>query len=389
MSVTRRAATLVVAGVLASWGCGGPAPGIGRGELLRSLLVQAVDEGRIPGVVALVVHEGDVILEEAFGSSDLEDNRPMTSDTLFFIASSTKPISTTAILGLVDDGTLSLESPASQWLPSLASPLTFDGSTASSPTLRQLLSHTAGFFSNREVQSRHELDPLLPRPDLVYPEWVDELVSHPLRSAPGERFGYGAAGLCVAGRIVELATGASIESTIANRVLIPLGMASTSFRPGEAAAGRHAIAYSRSTGSLQRLAEQPPLNPRFTLVSGGLHSTARDLSRFLLLHLGEGELDGKRVLSRELALEMRRDQTGGVYRAGPDSRTEAYGLGWNLGELGDDGVARVFSHGGALGSMIWADREADLGIVLLVQMPLPEVRSLFDEFVDLTRSLLE
>jgi CubicO group peptidase (beta-lactamase class C family) len=385
----RNVSGIVLAAVLAVWGCGGPAPGVGRNELLRSLLVRAVDAEQIPGAVALVVHEGEVVLEEAVGLADLEAGRPMTTDTLFFVASSTKPISTTAILGLVDHGALSLESPASQWFPSLESPRTVDGATVSSPTLRRLLSHTAGFFSNHEIQSRPELEPLQPRPELVYAEWVEQLVAHPLRSAPGERFGYGAAGLCVAGRIVELATGASIESTIADRVLLPLGMASTSFRPGETAAGRHAVAYSRSTGSLQRLAEQPPLDPRFTLVSGGLHSTARDLSRFLLLHLGEGELDGERILSHDLALAMRRDQTGGVYPAGPEGRTEAYGLGWNLSELGEDGVARVFSHGGALGSMIWADGEADLGIVLLVQMPFPEVRSLFDEFVDLARSLRE
>jgi len=360
--------------------------------LLRARLDRAVQSGEIPGGVVSVIHRGAVVFDEAFGWLDVENRRSVRRDSLFFIASSTKPISTTAILTLVRDGRLQLSDPASRWFPDLARARTADGKPAPSPEVRHLLAHMAGFFSNEDARVSPELQRFAMANEVAdddYRDWVAAMVKVPLRAAPGTRWGYGAQGLMTAGRIVELVTSRNIEDFIGDRVLQPLGMGDTTFRPRTPELrARHALVYSRKGGKLEGVAPQPPDDPKFILVSGGLHSTARDLRQFLLLQLAEGTLGSSQVLPAALAREMRREQTGGVYRRqAPNARYEGYGFGWHLGDFDSSGVARVFAHTGAMGSLLWCDAGAQTGIVFLVQMPSAEVAALQREVVEMVRQI--
>jgi CubicO group peptidase (beta-lactamase class C family) len=356
---------------------------------LRARLERAVQSGEIPGGVVSVIHLGAVVFDESFGWLDVENRRPARRDSLFFIASSTKPISTTAVLTLVRDGRLRLTDPVSRWFPELARARTTDGKPAPSPEVRHLLAHMAGFFSNEDARVSPELARFAMADDIAdddYRDWVAAMLRVPLRAVPGTRWGYGAQGLMTAGRIVELMTSRSIEDFIRERVLSPLQMTETTFHPG--ASERRAVVYSRKASKLERMPQQPPDDPKFILVPGGLHSTARELRQFLMLHLAEGTLGSAQVLPAALAREMRREHTGGVYRAQqPNARYEGYGLGWHVGDFDSSGVARVFAHSGALGSLLWCDAASQTGLVFLVQMPGAEVAALQREVVGMVKQI--
>src|SRR4029450_12131715 len=162
-------------------------------EAISEVLNRAVSEKRIPGAVVLVKQRGKIVFEEAAGYADLESGRRMRGDDIFMIASSTKPFAASTIMALVDRGKIRLDDPVAHYLP--AFPV--------KSTIRQLLSHTSGIFGDsaepEQLESTRNFNRSLK-------EVVELIVRQPLEYPPGEKYSYGGASFCVAGRIVEMLT---------------------------------------------------------------------------------------------------------------------------------------------------------------------------------------
>jgi CubicO group peptidase (beta-lactamase class C family) len=312
------------------------------------------------GVVTLVLRDGRVVHHEAAGYADREKRRRMEKDSVFWIASMTKSVSATAVMILVDEGKLSLDAPASQWLPELKKVKLASGPPKREITLRDLLSHTAGL----QFPPRKATDGAI-----SLRGYALELLKPPLTFEPGSAYEYNF-GITIAGRIVEIVSGQSFEEFVAARLLRPLGMKDTTFHPDDRLRRRLALTYTtdEASGALAR-AYNPFVMPdaatrRMVEPSGGLFSTAADMARFYLMILNGGELDGRRIVSRAAVAEMTKAHTAG-------GKELNYGLGWQTGNAQRKAApafsAQAFGHGGAFGTHGLVDPENKLVVVFMVQ----------------------
>lgn len=325
-----------------------------------------VDDHQISGAVTLVAYRGKVVGLDAVGLANIRENRPMQDDTLFWIASMTKPITATALMILQDEGKLSVSDPVSKFIPEFKE-VTVNGHAPARPmTIQDLLTHTSG-VANPPNDNEH------PNPTLA--ETAVLIAGQPLQFEPGSQWRYGS-GPTVVGRVIEVASGKSYESFLEERIFQPLGMKDTGFYPDAKQRGRLATIYQPGLepGSLEPTSaafinadENAPR--RAPNPSGGLFSTAGDLYRFYQMVLNGGELDGTRILSSEAVKQMTTAKTGDL-QAGfvPGS---AWALGW--GTVSEPtGVTRklspgTFGHGGAFGTQGWVDPQRQLIVVLLIQ----------------------
>ena len=299
------------------------------------------------------------------GLADIAAGVPMAADSLFWIASQTKPITATALMMLVDAGEVCLNDPALKYLPEFAGQMVVVEADeehrllrkpAHAPTIRELLSHTSGLPFCSAVE--HPTFDNLPLHSAVRGQSMTAL-----NSEPGSRYAYANAGFSVAGRIVEVVSGLAYEDFLQQRLFAPLGMTDTTFRPTESQVARLARAYRPAREG--RAPEETPVDQlsypltdrsrRFPFPGGGLFSTARDCAQFCRMILCEGELDGRRYVSAGAVREMSRRQT-------PASLPENYGLGWDIRPDGR------FGHGGALCSNMEVDPRAGLVKVMLVKI---------------------
>ncbi len=336
-------------------------------QAVRARLRLAVERKEIAGAVLTVMHRDSLVFEEAVGWADIENRRPMTVRHYFHLASATKPISATAIVMLVNEGKLSLDEPAAKWFPQLAEP-------GPSPAIRQLLSHTSGMFGLGEGG---EEGGGMYNPRRTLAQAAEGVLRQPLLYKPGEKAVYGGASFLIAGRIAELVSGREFDGLVRDKVFDPLGMTLSFYRLRPARKDvEYPVTYRRGAEGLLRAPHQPqsPESGGLVLVGGGLTSRAADLIPFLQLHRRMGTFASEIRLSPKLAAEMRRDQTGGKWRSPvPGDTSSGYGLGWMLEEIGADGVAYVFGHAGAFGSILWCDARAKLDVVFLTQMPIAQV----------------
>lgn len=327
---------------------------------IRSAMEAEIAAHHAAGTVTLVLHDGQVVHHEAVGAADREKGVAMTKDAVFWIASMTKSISVTAILTLADEGRLSLDEPASNYLPSLKNVKLANGAAPQRPiTLRDLMSHTAGiaFPPRKATDGAHSLA-----------SYTEELVKAPLAFEPGSAYEYGF-GITVAGRIAEIVSGQPFDAFVQERILDPLGMKDTSFHPDDRLRARFVKTYKTADdGKGLALAYNTFVTPeaairRMTEPSGGLFSTASDLAKFYQMILNDGLLDGQRIVSRAAIAEMTKGHSAG-------GKPVPYGLGWQTGTTGKPGIAgfspRAFGHGGAFGTHGWIDPERRLVTVYLV-----------------------
>jgi len=313
------------------------------------------------GVVALVMHQGKVVHHSATGMADREEKRPMALDSLFWIASMTKSISAATILSLVDEGKLTLDEPASRWIPELGTPVLADGTALDRPvTLRDLMSHTSGLaFPGRKASDGAQ----------SLRGYVAELVKPPFSFQPGAAYEYGF-GITVAGRCAEIASGQTFEALVQARMLDPLGMKDTSFHPGDALRARFAKTYKTAEeGEGLVPGYNPFITPdptvrHMTEPSGGLFSTAADLAAFYQMILDGGMHQGQRILSPEAIAEMTKPHHAG-------DQPVNYGLGWQCNLPQKPAVKgsspTSFGHGGAFGTHGWIDPERRVITIFLVQ----------------------
>ena len=285
----------------------------------HTTLRDAVAAGTIPGIVAAATTATGTIDQIAYGRRVLPDGAPMGMDTVFRIASMTKAITATAAMQLVEQGKLSLDAPAAETVPELGAVQVLAGfdadgaprlrAPASPVTLRQLLTHTAGFGYDTW------------NPDLaayatakqIPPARTGKLaaLAMPLAFDPGTRWQYGI-NIDWAGRMVEAASGLDLEAYFRRHVLDPLGMEDTSFLVSPAMEPRLATVHARDGATLTPLAATINAPREFYNGGGGLYATPRDYLRFLRMFLGAGTLDGVRVLRPDTVALMGQNHIGAL-----------------------------------------------------------------------------
>ncbi len=330
-------------------------------DSIRPAMEAAVAQKQAAGIVTLVMEKGKIVHHEAVGMADIRAGRPMERDALFWIASMTKSVNATAIMILVDEGKLTLDEPASRWLPELGKMKLADGSAPQKPiTLRMLLSHTAGIaFPPRKATDGA----------ISLKAYVASLVRSPLAFEPGSSYEYGF-GPTVAGRILEIVSGMKYEDFLHLRLFQPLGMKDTQFHLDAAHRARVARTYKMDEDT-QTLV--PGYNPfvtsdetvtHMTEPSGGLFSTATDMGRFYAMIAAQGVLDGVRILSEKAVADMTRQVTTGA-------KHPAYAAGWQMNGESQRPCPFMpqgsFGHGGAFATNGWIDAEHQIATVFLVQ----------------------
>lgn len=362
-------------------------------ETLQAVLDRAVEQGRVAGITAAAVNRDGTIFEGAAGRARVAAGLAMTVDSVFMIASMTKAITSLAAMQLVEQGALDLDAPASDVLPALAAAqvLSEDGSLRSAArpvTLRHLLTHTAG-FGNGITSAR--LERYLAERDGGSP------VDTPLLFEPGERWQYGVS-TDWAGRMVEAASGLTLDAYFNRHIFDPLGMHDTAYAVSEGQLARHVSMHRRrEDGGI----DEQPFSPPRTSVGGGagLHATAPDYARFLRFMLTDGALDGARLLSPSSMATFVANHTGDIVAgewqtsapetsndlAFSDGGTARHSLGFLRAGRDVPGARSEgsLSWGGIANTYFWIDRRAGVaGTVLMQVMPFadPICLGVLDDF---------
>jgi CubicO group peptidase (beta-lactamase class C family) len=287
---------------------------------MDDVLEQATSSGSVPGVVALAADDSGVVYEGAFGSREAGADVPMTLDTVFWIASMTKAVTSVAALQQVEAGKLDLDAPIGDILPELALPQVLEGfDAAGAPrlrparrpiTLRHLLTHTAGFSYDIWSADIGRYMEHASIPGIINCQNV--CLTTPLLFDPGDRWEYGI-NIDWAGKAVEKVSGLSLQEYLRGHVFGPLGMADTTFQPTAEQQSRRSRMHARTGDTSFAVIDfDLPAEPEFFMGGGGLYSTGRDYLRFLRALLNGGELDGDRILEAETVEEANRNQIGDI-----------------------------------------------------------------------------
>lgn len=318
-------------------------------ELVR----EAVEKNGVPGAVVLIGHRGQTVLRRAYGNAGLRpQSRAMTPETIFDLASLTKPIATsTAAMLLLEDGKLELDTPVAKYLPA------FNSGDKAKTTVRHLLTHTAGFVAGGAYWGKTR----------TTAQMLDDIVASKPKSAPGEKFLYSDFSFVTLGALVEAVSGQTLDQFCRDRIFKPLGLNDTFFRRNEIsltpeAIGRVAATTADDDTLETRALVHDPTSRAMGGVAGhaGLFSTANDIARFSRMVLNGGELDGKRVLKPETVRMWLALQSPGV----PAERT----LGWDMASgysIRGALSPASFGHTGFTGTSLWIDPASQTFIVLL------------------------
>jgi CubicO group peptidase (beta-lactamase class C family) len=340
-----------------------------RLERIKAFMQEYIDTNQIAGGVTLVARKGKVVHFEAQGWRYKEENQPMTKDTLFSLASMTKPIVSTALMMLWEDGKFLLDDPISKWLPSYAKKqVLVDGrlvAPARPVTVRHVLTHTSGLVLSQ------------PGEDLPAPKTLSELIERaaplPLRFHPGDQWLYGDSTDFV-GILVEKISGKSLDQFLRERIFTPLGMRDTFYNVPKEKAGRVAAIYRPDDHGKITLLRKPEYREPATLMrgAGGLSGTAMDYFRFAQMLLNGGELDGVRLLGRATVDLMFENHIGTGKRV--YVRGDGYGFGLGGAVLTDRGKAPdalslgTWTWGGANGTIFWIDPVEELIPIMMIQI---------------------
>ncbi|MBU2580624.1 MAG: beta-lactamase family protein [Alphaproteobacteria bacterium] len=291
-----------------------------RKQKIDETFKRAVDNGDVPGIVAMATGCDDIIYEGAFGKRVLGDPAPMTLDTVMWIASMTKPLTTAAALQLVERGKLQLDTPAARVIPEIANAQVLEGFNADGTprtrpparqiTLRHLLTHTAGFGYDMWSADLVRYQDAMGIPGIV--SCRNSALTTPLLFDPGERWFYGIS-IDWAGKMVEAASGKQLGEYFHENILAPLGMTSTAFTINGDMRARLAKIHQRGgDGALSPLMEfEVPQDPDFEMGGGGLYSTAGDFLKFCRMILNQGSHGGLRLLESETVALMSTNNIGG------------------------------------------------------------------------------
>jgi CubicO group peptidase (beta-lactamase class C family) len=329
-------------------------------EPVSAAMKKFIDGKEISGSVTLVADDEKILHFSADGMADIEAKRPMAADSVFWIASMTKPVTATAVMMMQDEGKLSVDDPVSKYLPE------FTGDKAGI-TIKQCLNHTSGLSDLNAGESKG----IATLKDLMPP-----VVAKPLVFQPGSKWSYCQSSINTAARVVEVVSGKEFPEFLQERLFGPLGMKDTGFYPGNDLVARFASVYKRNdAGELEKSplfflnGNSPSLRNRYPMANGGLFSTAGDYAKFAQMILRGGESGGKRFLKPETVKQMTGVQTGDL-PAGfvPGS---AWGIGWSIAREPQGVTAALspgsFGHGGLFGTQAWIDPVKKRIYLLLIQ----------------------
>lgn len=372
MKITRTAAVTLWTILIAITGCARAEEQL---DSLSEIMNQAVTDKQVAGASFIVAHQGEVVFREGVGYADIESKRPFTADELLPIASVSKPFMASVVMALVDQGKLNLDDPVEKYLPAFKGKRVQGSKSPAKPmTIRQLISHTAGFWGNKGISSE-KMD-LIRNFERPLGATIDLVAKYDLAYEPGTKWVYSGVGYCVLGRVVEVALGESLEMISQEALFRPMGLSKTTFLPSREMRKTVPTAYLRKGRRLKAkdsLSEIEEL--RFILPGGSLFTNLDALAAFGQMHLNNGLHDGKRILSKESVAEMRKLQ-------GPEKPSRTYGLGWFRDNVSDLGLAELTFHGGALGAHLRIDRRREVVCAFLVHQNGPQVKPLKDKLID-------
>lgn len=283
---------------------------------LDTILSEAAAAGTVPGVIALVGDRDGTLYEGAFGKRDITRDTPMTGDTVAWIASMTKAVTTAALMQLVEEGKVDLDAPAATYAPEIGEiGVLTDFDAAGKPvirapktpvTVRHLLTHTSGFAYDFASGAIRKYIKSTGTPSSA--SGLKASLMTPLVADPGQGFIYGIS-TDWAGQIVERLRGQTLDQVFAERIFQPLGMADTSFRLNDSQKARRATVHNvTEDGTYVATDMMLGPNPEFLSGGGGLYSTGADYLTFIRMILNGGELNGARILKPESIVALSTDQ---------------------------------------------------------------------------------
>lgn len=361
-----------------------------RLEKIDRMLLEAINQKEIPGVVALIAKDGKIVYHKSFGTANA-DGKELQKDHIFRIASQTKAITSTAVMILWEEGKFRLDDPVSKYIPEFKDPQvlnTFneaDSSYTTKPagkeiTIRQLLNHTSGLGYGvidsderiRKIYAKAGIIDLYTTENISIKDNIKKLAKLPLKSVPGEAWHY-SEGLDVLGYFIEIMSGQPFDQFVQERILDPLEMKDTQFYVSSADEDRLVTVQHKEDGKWQNfpITFYDPDYPvkgakKFFSGGAGLTSTAEDYARFLQMYLNKGELDGNRILSRTTVDLILKDHAKDLYMDPNKDHGLAFSVlneeGVRTGGLGSKGT---FDWGGYFNTQYFADpKENVIGIIL-------------------------
>ena len=358
-------------------------------DSLRAILRKSVDDHTVPGVSLLLAHKGEVIFKEAFGN--------LAVDQKVLMASSSKPVTATVVMILVDQGKLRLDDPVEKYLPEFKG-ITIKGKTPTQPpTVRHILCNMSGLpgdflaesllkrmrkgagkaqDDNRsnEIEKGNSGTRFPSSMNRSLADSVRELAKGGLATEPGAEFHYCTMGFNVAARVAEVAAGRPFEELSRTALFEPIGMNNTRYTPF----------------GLQALRPGPTLpngESRFIMAGGGMSSTLDDFAAFYQMHANGGTYRQRRVLSEQAVAAMHTRQAKlELLMSGPYGND--YGLAFFLDRLKDKGQARAMTHPGLFGTTPWLDLDRELVGVFFVQSNFLRVMSLLRQTQDKVREIV-
>lgn len=355
-----------------------------RLERVRRQMKVDIESGRIPGAVLLIARNGRIASFDALGFQERRLRTSMKNDSIFRIASMSKPLTSVAIMILAEEGKLDIGAPVAQYLPEFKDvKVGLEGVAPKRPmTLHDLLRHTSGLtygiFGNSPVDELYKKSGIFTSKSLS--EMVASIARLPLAHQPGEVWEYSVS-TDVLGRIVEVVSGMDLDRFIAEHITGPLQMTDTVFYLNASQAARLA----RSDSATMLSGADPTVKPAILSGGGGMLSTAGDYARFCQMMLNGGELNGVHILSPKTVALMTSDQIPpsterhsavsiilDAFGPTPEMGT-SFGLGFAVrtdpGRNPVPGSVGDFSWAGILGTYFWVDPREKLVTVLMIQVP--------------------
>jgi CubicO group peptidase (beta-lactamase class C family) len=346
-------------------------------DAIKDRFEKFVASGDVSGAVVVVGSSKGVAYTTAVGKRSHDPDEAMTEQTLFRIASMTKPMTAVAVQILADEGKLAVTDPVEKYLPEFRGQMLVKERGKASLTLvkpsrpitvRDLLTHTSGLPGGYPAG----LGDVYMKRHLTLAETTLVISQQPLQFEPGSRWAYCNSGIDTLGRIVEVVSGSPFEIFMNKRIFAPLGMKNTAFRPSAGMGDGYARQFAQKDGKLMQsplTVIGPPERSVHPIPAGGLYSTGADVARFYQMMLNGGSLEGKKVLSAAAVKEMTTVHTGDLKCGFTDEMGFGHGFAVVRKPVGVTAMlsAGSFGHGGAFGTQSWADPKQDLFVIMLIQ----------------------
>lgn len=359
-----------------------------RLQRIHEAVMRRVEANELAGAVTLVARKGKVVHFEAHGVMDLETKKPMAKETLFRLASSSKPVTAAAILMLMEEGKLKLTDAVSKYIPEFKNPRVmveaergvakrYTIPAEREITILDLLTHTSGLASGGAANAEAQALMKERKPADTLADFIPRLGGLPLDFQPGTRWRYsGGAAFDALGRIVEIVSGMTFDQFLRAKLFEPLGMNDTHFNVPEEKQPRQATIYNRTEKGLAK-PEGPRRmgGPAYFSGAGGLTSTVGDYFQFAQMLCNGGKWNGRQILSPLTVELMLTNQVGELFlgQIGRPEKGVGFGLGGELVMNAAEARLRKpngsYGWDGAFGTYWWVNREEQMVAILFVQTP--------------------